>query len=753
MHRMTNTDYRQLFESLPGAYLLLSPDFTIVAASDAYLDVTMTKREQITGQLVFDAFPSNPKGPSTGSMDGLRLSLNYVMENRTAHTMADFRYDLRRPDGSFEERYWCAVNTPIFNSRKEVNWIVHKVEDVTERIHLKQHEIELKKLNEELQEEVSAKNDQLTGIFERITDGFIALDKDFRYTYANKKIGELTHIDPQSLIGKTVWEVFPDAKNSSTYLAFKEAMETQRFTINTDYYAPLDLWQQNFIYPSPEGLSVFIRDISESKRNEESLRASEEKYRFLFESNPLPMWMLSMPDRNFVAVNEAAIKHYGYSREEFLSMNAADIRPVEDRSRFIESLKRMKPGIYNAGIWAHRKKDGTIIQVAITAHDTYLEQGPARIILAHDVTEQLETEAALKLSEETNRLIMNSSLNAIVCMDLSGKIIVWNPQAENIFGWTKEEVLGHPLSETIIPVRYRERHRAGFEHYLKTGEGPLLNKMVEISAINKEGVEFPVELAIIPIKEGTKEFFCSFIQDITVRKIAEEQLKQSHEQLRQLASHLQSVREDEQKRIAREVHDELGQQITGLKMDIAWIWKKLANVKGAEIVEERIKETSSLLDSTVKTIRKIASELRPSVLDDLGVIAALEWQAKEFERRSGIPVEFNTSVTQLELEPHIATGIFRLFQEALTNVARHSQATQVNTRLELKTGLATLTITDNGIGFDVNESGGRKTLGLLGMKERALMMSGRLQIKSKPGKGTSVIITIPIRENIKETVM
>jgi PAS domain S-box-containing protein len=753
MYRMTNTDYQLLFESLPGAYLLLLPDLAIAAASDAYLGVTMTKRENITGMQVFEAFPINPNGPSGGSMDGLRVSLNHVLKYKTAHTMPDFRYDIRRPDGSFEERYWCAVNTPILNSNKEITWIVHKVEDITEKTRLRKHEIELQRLNEELQEEVWAKNEQLTGIFERITDGFIALDKDFRYTYANKKIGELTHMDPQWLLGKLVWEVFPEAKESSTYKAFKEAMDTQRFTINTDYYAPLDLWQQNFIYPSPEGLSVFIRDISESKRSEESLRASEEKYRFLFESNPLPMWMLSMPDRNFIAVNDAAVKHYGYSREEFLRMNAADIRPPEEVKRYMESLKQMKPGIYSAGIWPHKKKDGTIIQVEITAHDTYLEHGPARIIMANDVTERLQAEEALKLSEETNRLIMNSSLNAIVCMDLSGKIIVWNLQAENIFGWAKEEVLGLQLSDTIIPPRYRERHRAGFENYLKTGDGPLLNKMVEISAINKKGVEFPVELAIIPIKEGTKEFFCSFIQDITVRKIAEEQLKQSHEQLRQLASHLQSVREDEQKRIAREVHDELGQQITGLKMDISWIWKKLATVKGAEIVEERIRETSSLLDSTVKTIRKIASELRPSVLDDLGVIAALEWQAKEFERRSGIPVTFNTPITQLELEPHVATGIFRLYQEALTNVARHSQATQVNTELSLTKGLATLTITDNGIGFDVNESGGRKTLGLLGMKERALMMSGRLQIKSKPGKGTTVIITIPIRENVKETVV
>jgi PAS domain S-box-containing protein len=736
----------------PGLNLVLSPELIIVAVSEAYLAATLTKRNDILGKYLFDVFPDNPDDPSATGVNNLRASLNHVLQHGEAHTMADQKYDIRTPDGSFEERYWRPLNTPIYGPDNKVAWIIHRVEDVTKEIKLQQdaftaikkHEALLEDVNRDLEEQVKAKTSQLHDILERITDGFIALDKNFCYTYANKKIGEMLNRDPAGMIGKNVWEEYPDIVGSATYIAFIEAMTEQHYVRNTDYYEPLDLWQENDIYPSPGGLSVFIRDISVRMQAEKQLKASEQKYRFLFENNPLPIWMLSLPDRNFIAVNNAAVEHYGYSKEEFLSMNAKDIRPVEDVGRFIEQLKELKPGIYNAGIWRHLKKDGTLIQVEIYAHNTQYEGKLARLVLANDVTERIKAEEAFRQSEEINRLIMSSSLNAIVCMDLAGNIIFWNPQAEKVFGWEKEEIIGRPLADTIVPAAYRERHKKGMQHYLKTGQGPLLNKLVEITAINKKGVEFPVELAIIPVKENGNEFFCSFIQDITERKKSEEKIRQSHEQLRQLASHLQDVREEEQKRIAREVHDELGQQITGLKMDVAWIRKKIAGHTESVSIQEKLKEMTTLLDSAVKTIRKIASELRPSILDDMGLIAALEWQTLEFQKRFSIPVVFKSSVRQLELDPTIATNLFRLYQESLTNIARHADAKNASAELDVHKKQVTLSITDDGKGFEVGESDDKKTLGLLGMKERVLMMNGELEIKSEPGKGTTIIIKVPI---------
>lgn len=752
MPSIETDDFQFFFNNAPGLYLVLSPDLKIVAMTDVYLKTTLKKRDEVIGKHLFDVFPDNPDNLDANGERALKASLDFVLQNKSTHTMPEIRYDVQDADGKYETKYWRPINTPIFDDNNEIRLIFVKTDDVTEEMKLheeriqeaKQHEEELRDINKNLEEQVKAKTVQLTAMFERITDGFIALDKDFNYLYVNEKIGTMLNRNPEELIGKNVWEVFPDVVNSPTYNAFTQAMATQQYVSNTDHYEPLNLWQENHIYPSPDGLSIFIRDISYRMKSENELKASEQKYRFLFDNNPLPMWMLSLPERQFLAVNNSAVEHYGYSHEEFLSMNASDIRPADEVDKFNDSLKILRPGIYNAGVWRHLKKDGSIISVEILAHNTMFDGKAARLIAANDVTERLRTEQALRQSEEVNRLIMSSSLNAIVCMDLDGKIIFWNRQAEKIFGWEKEEVIGRMLGETILPVEFRDRQRASLQKYLDTGTSNLLNKLLEMTAINKDGDEFYIELAIVPVRENGNEFLCCFVQDITERKKSEEQLKQSHEQLRQLASHLQDVREEEQKRIAREVHDELGQQITGLKMDVAWIWKKIAATKVDISIEEKLKEMTSLLDSAVKTIRKIASELRPSILDDMGLVAALEWQSVEFQKRFQIPIEFTSSSQMPEVDSAIATGLFRLFQESLTNVARHSRATMVSAKLDMDEEKITLSIADNGKGFDTEQSGGRKTLGLLGMKERTLMMNGRLNFISAPGKGTTVSIVVPL---------
>ena len=183
-----------------------------------------------------------------------------------------------------------------------------------------------------------------------------------------------------------------------------------------------------------------------------------------------------------------------------------------------------------------------------------------------------------------------------------------------------------------------------------------------------------------------------------------------------------------------------------LKWTLRGFGKKLHGIKDVVPIEEKLKEMTLLLDSAVQTIRKIASELRPSILDDLGVVAALEWQSNEFQKRFRVPVDFRTSVAYLDLDAAVATGLFRLYQESLTNVARHAQASCVVATLDVSASHVILEITDDGKGFDTQKTEGRKTLGLLGMKERVLMMNGDLNIISKPGKGTRVVITVPLVE-------
>src|SRR6185503_2598969 len=213
-----------------------------------------------------------------------------------------------------------------------------------------------------------------------------------------------------------------------------------------------------------------------------------------------------------------------------------------------------------------------------------------------------------------------------------------------------------------------------------------------------------------------------------------------NEQLRDLSAYLQNVREDERIHIAREMHDELGQVLTGFKMDVSWLRKKLADNKDP-VVQEKLENLISVIDDTVKFVWKLASELRPSILDDLGLVPALEWHIQEFEKRYTIKTAFHSHLPDLDLSPVVATGLFRMFQESLTNEARHSNATKVVVDLNMIGDEIHLSISDNGKGFDASQAN-KKTLGLLGMKERAAMIGGNLEISSEPGKGTTINITV-----------
>jgi signal transduction histidine kinase len=220
-----------------------------------------------------------------------------------------------------------------------------------------------------------------------------------------------------------------------------------------------------------------------------------------------------------------------------------------------------------------------------------------------------------------------------------------------------------------------------------------------------------------------------------------ERLKESEDKLRRLAAHLISVREEERAHIAREIHDELGQVLTGIKMEVGWLAKRL---KEPELLE-KTDSMSKLIDSTVQTVRKIATGLRPEMLDDMGLVAAIGWQAKDFQKRTGIRCRVKLPPETTKLDIDVATTAFRIFQEILTNVARHSRATRVDIDLGVTDEQVSLEVHDNGVGIAESDLHGRKSLGLLGMHERALLFGGEVSITGSPGHGTRVAVTIPTR--------
>jgi PAS domain S-box-containing protein len=325
--------------------------------------------------------------------------------------------------------------------------------------------------------------------------------------------------------------------------------------------------------------------------------------------------------------------------------------------------------------------------------------------------------------------------------DREGNYIRWNKRKELITGYNHDEIAAMKPLDFFREDKHKiEKH---VEDCFKHGE-----TVVEADLVTKGGMVIPFYFTGLRVDYEGKECLLGMGIDISDRKQAEHLLRQSSERLRELSAHLQKVREEERIRISREIHDELGQQLTVLKMDISWLKRKVPAEDPR--VEQKMNDLMKVIDHTVKTVRKISSDLRPSLLDDLGLVAALEWHSQEFEKRSGIQTSFVAAVPELEIEPAVATAMFRIFQETLTNVARHADATRIEATLAEDNEKLVMRIRDNGRGFSKSEIGNKRTLGILGMQERAAIMEGEYSIDSSPGEGTIVEVKVPIGNHEKE---
>ena len=265
----------------------------------------------------------------------------------------------------------------------------------------------------------------------------------------------------------------------------------------------------------------------------------------------------------------------------------------------------------------------------------------------------------------------------------------------------------------------------------------------------KNGMIMDVEIISHEIEFDGRKARLVLANDVTEKKKAEDELKNSREQLRDLAAHLQNVREEERSAIAREIHDELGQVLTSLKMNLTFVDKK---VVGSDIqidpddLHNEISGMKSVIDNSVKRIRKIITELRPEMLDQLGLISALEWQANEFKTKSGIECKLFNHFGEITVNKNISIAVYRIFQEALTNVMRHSKATKVEIKIGRSNNHLELEIFDNGIGIEQKKNSS-KTFGVLGMRERAIILGGDFKIENIKPSGTKVSVNIPLEIN------
>ncbi len=353
-----------------------------------------------------------------------------------------------------------------------------------------------------------------------------------------------------------------------------------------------------------------------------------------------------------------------------------------------------------------------------------------------DITALKDAQRKLENEKDLSVSIINSLPGTFYIFNKEGKFKLWNKNFELVTKYSKEEI------ETLTPINFVAEKNMVHIYNTINQIYEKGNGSVELELITKEKEAIQYYLTGISIMYENEVCIMGVGIDISEKTKAEEKLQQSNEAFRELAAKLETIRENERTHMAREIHDELGQQLTGLKMDISWINKKVQS--DDRNIQEKMMDITKLIDKTVITVRRIATELRPSILDDLGLIAAMEWHCEEFEKRHEIKSNFTSNVNNITVTPEVATGLFRIFQESFTNVLRHANASHIQSSFMYNNNSITLSIVDNGKGFNEAEVAKKKTLGLLGMKERVFLINGTYEIKGDAGVGTSVIINVPL---------
>jgi PAS domain S-box-containing protein len=368
--------------------------------------------------------------------------------------------------------------------------------------------------------------------------------------------------------------------------------------------------------------------------------------------------------------------------------------------------------------------------------------------LRAEIMRRIQMEKDLIESQRFVHRIADATPNLLYLYDaIENRNVYINPRIKDILGYSPEEI--------------KKMRKAFFMKLLHPGDVPVIDSLWERFSNAKEGdiIEseyrlkncsgewrwfYSRDIVFKRTSDGTLKLVLGISQDVTQRKLFEEELRSSRERLRHLLAHVQSVKEDERTRISREIHDELGQALTALKMDLSWMIKRLG--KDDKPIREKAHLMSKLIDMNIQTVKRISAELRPGLLDDLGLTAALEWQAEEFGKRTGIKCEVLIRPGDMELKRDLSTAIFRIFQETLTNVVRHTKADKVRVSLKRNKTAVVFQVSDNGKGISEKQISSPTSIGLIGMRERVHFFGGRVEIRG--GKGTTVTVTVPLSNGV-----
>lgn len=481
-------------------------------------------------------------------------------------------------------------------------------------------------------------------------------------------------------------------------------------------------------------LFAFCRDTTARKQVEQvKLRESDERFRGTLEQAAVGIAHASL-DGYFRQVNQKFCAITGYARDELLRMSYQDLTFPDDLDENARYRQQLLAGEISTFSMEKRyvRKDGSLIWVNLTVSLLRDADGTPRYTIGviEDITERRQAEA---LVQQFGHLLQNSFDEIYLFDACSLHFLLTSEGAEKNLGYSPEEL--NELTPLDLCPSFTRESFGQMIASLRSGERPTL--FFETALRRKNGTIYPVEIRL-QFMESDSPVFMAVVQDVTERN-------RSERQLRDLSAHLQTVREEEKANIAREIHDDLGSTLTALKMDIYWLADELSAYAGAAPLLGHIESMSQLLDNAVTVTRRVITNLRPTILDDLGLHAALEWQAGQFQKRTGIQcLVICHCAESCKMDDIQAINLFRIFQESLTNVARHSGASRVEVELQCDDEEVILTISDNGCGLPEGHTIARTSYGMIGMRERAEQLGGRIDFYSPPGGGFSVTVRLPL---------
>ena len=435
--------------------------------------------------------------------------------------------------------------------------------------------------------------------------------------------------------------------------------------------------------------------------------------------------------------NRAATRIFGYTEAEVLGQTLGKLMPERYRDRHQSGMVRVAGGgephaLFKTVELQGLTQAGTEFPMELSLSQWETPEGVFFTGIIRDITKQRQAERALRESEEIFRHFMDFSPMHVFFKDEDFRALRLSRNFEAMLGKPLDELLGKSTEE-LFPANLANSIMAEDKKIMQEGKPGIFEE--QFNGRFYLTTKFPINI------EGKARYLAGYTLDITDRRLAEESEKQAHEQLRLLTRSINSNHEAEYSHLSRELHDEFGQMLTSLKMDLSWIAARLDEDR-AEL-KRKVVFCMALVDASVDSLHSIAARLRPRILDELGLLAAIDWLVQDFQERTGIDAEFVASAQVQALSQERSTAVFRIVQESLSNIVRHAKAAHVDVSLEGDEGILSLEIRDDGKGLLEQDMASHESIGLLGMRERALAAGGELHIQSVLGKGTVVALHLP----------